>query len=130
MGNGGECRSRAVDHSDLFWDLGGGGGNFGGVTSFVYRLHPLGPVVLGGMLLWEFDRARDAMRHYAEFSETAPDDVDALGILLTGPDGQKLLAVSCFCAGTVARGEAARRPLREGAMRPAQDLVAPIAYAA
>jgi FAD/FMN-containing dehydrogenase len=54
--------------------------------------------------------------------------VDALGVLLTGPDGQKLFAVSCFCAGGVARGEAVLRTLREGAVRPAQDLVAPVAY--
>jgi FAD/FMN-containing dehydrogenase len=128
LADGQIVRASDVEHPDLFWALRGGGGNFGVVTSFVYRLHPLGPVVLGGMLLWDFDRARDAMRHYAEFCETAPDDVDALGVLLTGPDGQKLFAVSCFCSGTVARGEVALRPLREGAMRPAQDLVAPTAY--
>jgi FAD/FMN-containing dehydrogenase len=117
------------EHLDLFWALRGGGGNFGVVTSFVYRLHPLGPVVLGGMLVWELERARDAMRQYAEFCAVAPDDVDVLGVLLTGPNGQKLFAASCFCAGTVARGEAALRPLRSGAVRPAQDQVAPIAYA-
>jgi FAD/FMN-containing dehydrogenase len=121
-------RASEDDNSDLFWALRGGGGNFGVVTSFVYQLHPLGPVVLGGMLLWEFDRARDAMRQYAEFCAAAPDDVDVLGVLLTGPDGQKLFAASCFCAGTVARGEAALQPLRSGAVRPAQDQVAPIAY--
>jgi hypothetical protein len=87
-------------------------------------------MVLGGMLVWEFDRARDAMRQYAAFCAAAPDEVDALGILLTGPDGGKLFAVSCFCAGSLARGEAALRPLREGAVRPAQDQVAPIAYTA
>jgi FAD/FMN-containing dehydrogenase len=130
LADGRIVRASEGDHPDLFWALRGGGGNFGVVTSFVYRLHPLGPVVLGGMLLWEFDRARDAMRQYAEFCETAPDDVDALGVLLTGPDGQKLFAVSCFCAGTVARGEAALLPLREGAARPAQDQVAPVAYTA
>src|ERR1700722_16220381 len=48
----------------------------------------------GDMLLWEFGRASDAVRQYAEFCETAPDDVDALGVHLTGPDGQKLFAVS------------------------------------
>ncbi|HYZ24279.1 MAG TPA: BBE domain-containing protein, partial [Rhodopila sp.] len=118
----------ADQHPDLFWALRGGGGNFGVVTSFVYRLHPLGPVILGGMLLWEFDHARDAMRQYAEFCETAADDVDALGVLLTGPDGRKRFAVSCFCAGSLIRGEAALRPLREGAVRPAEDFVAPVAY--
>ncbi len=130
LADGRIVRASEGEHPDLFWALRGGGGNFGVVTSFVYRLHTLGPVVLGGMLLWEFVRARDAMRQYADFCAAAPDDVDALGVLLTGPDGQKLFAVSCFCAGTVARGEAALRPLREGAVRPAQDQVAPIAYTA
>lgn len=116
------------DCPDLFWALRGGGGNFGVVTSFTYRLHALGPIVLGGMLLWEFARARDAMRQYAAFCQSAPDDIDALGVLLTGADGQKLFAVSCFCAGTIARGEAALRPLREGGIRPAQDQVTAMAY--
>lgn len=129
LADGRHVRASRDEHPDLFWALQGGGGNFGVVTSFVYCLHPLGPVVLGGMLLWEFARARDAMQQYAEFCATAPDDVDVLGVLLTGPDGQKLFAASCFCAGTVARGEVALRPLREGAVRPAQDQVAPIAYA-
>jgi FAD/FMN-containing dehydrogenase len=130
LADGRIVRASEEEHPDLFWALRGGGGNFGVVTSFVYRLHPLGPTVLGGMLLWDFDRARDAMRKYAEFCEAAPDDVDALGVLLTGPDGQKLFAVSCFCAGTVPRGEVALRTLREDAVRPAQDLVAPVAYCA
>ncbi len=128
LADGRIVRASKDDHPDLFWALRGGGGNFGVVTSFVYQLHPLGPVVLGGMLLWEFERARDAMRQYAEFCAAAPDDVDVLGVLLTGPGAQKLFAASCFCAGTVARGEAALQPLRSGAARPAQDQVAPIAY--
>jgi FAD/FMN-containing dehydrogenase len=128
LADGRMVRASEEEHPDLFWALRGGGGNFGVVTSFTYRLHKLGPVVLGGMLLWEFARARDAMRQYAEFCAAAPDDVDALGVLLTGPDGQKLFAVSCFCAGSLARGEAVLRKLREGAARPAQDLVAPLPY--
>jgi hypothetical protein len=130
LADGRSVRASADEHPDLFWALRGGGGNFGVVTSFTYQLHALGPVVLGGMLVWCFARARDAMRQYAEFCARAPDDVDALGVLLTGPDGEKLFAVSCFCAGSVTRGETALRPLREGAIRPAQDQVAPIAYTA
>jgi FAD/FMN-containing dehydrogenase len=130
LADGRIVRASENAHSDLFWALRGGGGNFGVVTSFAYRLHPLGPLVLGGLLLWEFARAGDAMRQYAEFCAAAPDDVDALGVLLTGPDGEKLFAVSCFCAGTVVRGETALRLLRAGAVRPAQDQVAPTAYTA
>ena len=63
LSDGRLVRASKDDHPDLFWGLRGGGGNFGVVTSFEYRLHPLGPVVLGGMLLWDFGRARDAMRH-------------------------------------------------------------------
>ncbi len=130
LADGRVAQTSETEHPDLFWALRGGGGNFGVVTSFLYRLHPLGPVVLGGMLMWPFAQARDAMRLYAAFCAEAPDDVDALGVLLTGPDGEKYFAVSCFCAGSVARGEVALRPLRDGAVRPLQDQVGPTAYTA
>ncbi|MGK7870890.1 FAD-binding oxidoreductase [Falsiroseomonas sp. E2-1-a20] len=123
-------RATEKENSDLLWGLRGGGGNFGIVTAFEYRLHPVGPTVLGGMLLWEWSAARDAMRHYAAFCAVAPDDVDALGVLLTGPDGAPAFAVSAFCAGSIERGEETLRPLREAGPRPAQDMVGPVTYTA
>ena len=128
LADGRLMRASETENPDLFWGLRGGGGNFGIVTAFEYRLHPLGPTVLGGMLLWDWSVARDALRHYAAFCAAAPDDVDALGVLFTAPDGAPMFAVSAFCAGSVERGEVALRPLREGGPHPAQDVVGPVAY--
>ena len=57
----------ATQHADLFWGVRGGGGNFGIVTSFTYRLHPVGPLVLGGMVLYPFTQAREVLECYREF---------------------------------------------------------------
>src|SRR6516162_4740560 len=62
----------AHENADLFWGLRGGGGNFGIVTAITYRLHPLGPTVLAGPLVYEWRQVRDALRLYAEFSAAAP----------------------------------------------------------
>jgi FAD/FMN-containing dehydrogenase len=65
--------------AELFWGLRGGGGNFGVVTSFEYRLHPIGPMVLGGPMLWPLSDAPEVLRVLRDFSADAPDD---LGIAL------------------------------------------------
>jgi FAD/FMN-containing dehydrogenase len=63
-----------TENEDLFWGLRGGSGNFGVVTSFEYRLHPVGPM-LGGMVIHPFERARDVLRFYSDFSRAIPDEV-------------------------------------------------------
>ena len=130
LADGRKIRASVEENADLFWGVRGGGGNFGVATSLEYRLHPLGPTVLGGMLVWDWTRAGEAMRHYAAFCAAAPDEVDALGILLTSPDGAPVFAVSACFAGPVEAGERALRPLRQGGPLPAQDAVAPMAYTA
>lgn len=116
----------ADEHPDLFWGLRGGGGNFGVVTSFAYRLHPLG-TVLGGELVYPLDRARDVLRFYRDWSTTAPDEVRADATLLSGPEGPVLDIIVCYC-GAIAEGEAVLRPLRAfGA--PVLDTIAPVPYA-
>jgi FAD/FMN-containing dehydrogenase len=72
----------AAEHPDLFWAVRGGGGNFGVVVSFEYRLHPVGPIVLGGPLVYRLDDARDALRNARGAIAAAPDDV-ALWLVLT-----------------------------------------------
>ena len=119
----------AAANPDLFWGIRGGGGNFGVVTAFEYRLHPVGPTILGGLLLHGYGRAREALRFYYEFSSTAPDEVSADAVLLTSPAGEPTLAISACYAGPVAEGERVLRPLREFGP-PAQDLIAPVAYTA
>ena len=70
-------RASQGDNADLFWALRGGGGNFGVVTEVVYRLHPLGPTVLAGSLIYRWRDARVALRLDAEFSAAAPDEISA-----------------------------------------------------
>ena len=69
-------------NDDLFWGIRGGSSNFGIVTSYEFRLHPLGPMVLGGLAIHEIGRAKEVARAYREYVESAPEDLaTALGIL-------------------------------------------------
>ena len=67
-------RASEAEHPDLFWALRGGGGNFGVVTSFVFRLHPVAEVV-GGLVAHPFEKAGDLLRFYREFTRRVPDDL-------------------------------------------------------
>src|SRR5207244_744313 len=75
----------ATENEDLFWGIRGGGGNFGIATSFEYRLHPVGPIVTGGMALYPIEKARDVLRFFRDFSLTAPDEVGVDVVFLTAP---------------------------------------------
>ena len=118
----------AEEHADLFWGVRGGGGNFGVVTSFEYRLHPVGPV-LGGLLVHPLPRAREALRFYREFTATAPDELSVFAALLTNPDGSQVVAFVVCYNGPIERGEEVIRPLRQFGP-PVADLVQPIPYTA
>ncbi|MCC7368431.1 MAG: FAD-binding oxidoreductase [Chloroflexi bacterium] len=111
---------------DLFWALKGGGGNFGIVTSFEYQLYPVGPI-LGGMLVYPFERAKEILTAYRDFNATAPDAMTAFAALMTSPEGAKVVALIVCYNGDPAQGEALLKPLREGSA-PLADLVGPMAY--
>ncbi len=115
------------ENADLFWGLRGGGGNFGVVTAITYRLHALGPIALAGSLDYGWRQARDALRRYAEFSVSAPDEVYADAALFTRPDGEPGVTISTFYAGPIGDGELALRPLREG-LTPIADRIGPTPY--
>ena len=100
-----------------FWGLRGGGGNFGIVTAITYRLHPLGPTVLAGSLVYEWKRVREALRLYAEFSASAPDALNIDAALITMPDGDHGFAISAFYAGPMDEAERVLRPLRQAHAR-------------
>ena len=127
MPDGRVVTASSDENADLFWGLRGGGGNFGIVTAITYRLHPVGPTVLAGSLIYEWKRARDALRLYASFSTTAPDELCMDAALLTLPDGGHGFAISTFYAGPLNDGERALRPLREAL--PAAGQIGPISYA-
>jgi len=116
-----------TEHPDLLWALRGGGGNFGVVTSFEYRLHRVGPMIVGGLIVHPFSQARAAMKFYGEFMRTAPDELVAAAVLMTAPDGQKACGIAMACVGDPARAERTVAPLKAfGA--PVLDAVGPIPY--
>ncbi len=127
LASGERVRASAQDNSDLFWAIRGGGGNFGVVTSFEYRLHPIGPTIVGGMVIHPFAAASDVLRFFREVLAGAADDFTVAAALLTGPDGQKAIALACAHAGTVEEGIAAVQPIKAFGS-PAMDVIGPIPY--
>jgi len=88
------------EKTDLFWAVRGGGGNFGVATSFEFQLHPVGPMVTGGLIAHPFDRARDLLRFFRDSTQTLPDEHTIAGGLIHAPDGSgtKLaVMVTCYC---------------------------------
>lgn len=120
-------RASATEHPDLFWAIRGGGGNFGIVTNFEYRLFPVGPILLAGSVLYPHDRARDAMRFYHAFAKAAPDELSLDAALATTPSGERVFSVSACYVGPIDEGERVVRPLR-GYGAPIQDEIAPRPY--
>ena len=120
-------RATPEENGDLFWALRGGGGNFGVVTAFRYRLHPVS-TVLAGLVIHPRDAARDVIRFHRDFITTAPEELTSYIGLITAPDGQPVIALaSCYC-GDLGEGERVLRPLREFGS-PLIDDVKPIPYA-
>jgi FAD/FMN-containing dehydrogenase len=115
------------EHPDLYWGLRGGGGNFGVVTTFEYRLHHVDPVVLAGDITWPLDQARDAMRFYVGQALAAPDELNISGALATSPDGTGVFNVEVCWSGDHAKGEAAVKALRSFG-KPLKDTVGPMKY--
>jgi FAD/FMN-containing dehydrogenase len=110
------------EHADLFWGVRGGGGNFGVVTSFEFQLHPIGPTVMAGMLLYPMERAPEVLRFYRDFAAQAPDQLGTLALLRLAPPapflpqaihGQPVVGIAACYAGPVEEGERLMRPLKE-----------------
>ena len=123
-------RASADENPDLFWAVRGGGGNFGVVTSFEFRTHPVGPMITGGLVAHPFDRARDVLRFFRDVTARLPDELMVFGGLIHAPDGSgtKLAAmVVCHC-GPLEAGSAAVRPIKEFGS-PALDAIGPMPYA-
>lgn len=102
------------DNPDLFWALRGGGGNFGVAASFEYRLHPVGPVVIGGLILYPFSAAWDVLRFYRDVSATLADEFAVFAGLVHAPDGSgaKLAAILLCHCGSPDDGERAAQPIK------------------
>jgi FAD/FMN-containing dehydrogenase len=122
-------RTSKDEQADLFWAVRGGGGNFGVATSFEYRLQPVGPTITGGLVAHPFDRARQVLRFFRDFTASLPDEFTVFAGLIHAPDGSgtKLAAiVTCHC-GSLAAAETAVRPLKQFGS-PVMDAVGPMPY--
>ena len=135
--NGDEVRATAEEHPELFWALRGGGGNFGVVTALEFALHPVGPEVLGGLLLHPASRGRDLLRLFRDVMNDAPDELSLAFVYLNAPDeeeipealrGRPAVAIAGMYAGPIDEAERALAPIREYGP-PALDAFGPVAYA-
>jgi hypothetical protein len=118
----------ATQQEDLFWAIRGAGHNFGVVTSFEYRLHPVGPV-LGGLVIHPLSQAVEVLRFYREFSASQPDELQTWAGILTLPDGNPVVALAPCYVGSLEEGEGLLSPLRRFGT-PITDTVAPLPYVA
>jgi FAD/FMN-containing dehydrogenase len=120
------CRD---EHADLFWAVRGAGANFGVVTSLEYQLHPVGPMITGGLVAHPFERATEVLRFYRDVTASLPDEFTVFMGLIHAPDGSgaKLVAiVVCHC-GPLSDGVVATRPIKAFGY-PAMDGIGPMTY--
>jgi FAD/FMN-containing dehydrogenase len=108
--DGAVMTASATDHPDLFWGLRGGGGNFGIVTEFEYRLHPL-TTVLGGAAFYPIERARDVVKFFREFTASAPDELTCAAGIAPDPQGITRAAIVLCHSGELSEGEKLARRL-------------------
>ena len=131
---GGEVvRASDTENAELFWGLRGGGGNFGVVTEFEFRLYELGPTVLAGPIFWLIEDSPDVLRFYRDWIAEAPNELMTIVMHRKAPPldfvppelhGRLIVAVVCCWSGDPEEGEKAIRPLREFAS-PVLDLCEP-----
>ncbi len=131
--DGERVRCSAGVHPDLFWAIRGGGGNFGVVTSFEFRLHPVGPDVLAGLVVHPFSAAGDVLRQYRQLAAQAPDELTVWAVLRAAPPlpflpadvhGEKVLVLAALHTGAIEDGEKALAALR-GVGQPIADVIQP-----
>jgi FAD/FMN-containing dehydrogenase len=116
----------AEQNPELFWGLRGGGGNFCIVTSFKYRVHPVGPV-LAGMVVHPIAKAREVLRFYRDYARSCPDELTAFAGMQTSPDGELIVAILVGYIGDLAEGEKVVAPVRKFGT-PLVDTIAPTSY--
>jgi FAD/FMN-containing dehydrogenase len=124
------------ENQDLFWALRGGGGNFGVVTSFEFRLHPIGPQVLAGLIVHPFSNAKQILQGYHRAAMSAPDDLSCWAVLRKAPPlpflppevhGQEVVVLAVCYVGDPAKGQSAVAPIR-ALGKPIADVVGPTPF--
>ena len=129
--DGAVLTASAAENLDLFWALRGGGGNFGVVSSFEFRLHPVGPMITGGLVAHPFEKAGEVLRYYRGLTASLPDEMVVFAGLVHAPDGSgvPLVAILASHCGSLAEGEAAMKPIKAFG-KPVLDALGPIPYSA
>src|SRR5262249_17823248 len=124
-------RASATDNADLFWAVRGGGGNFGIAASLEYALHPVGPIIYGGVAAHPLPKGGDALRFVRAPGATLPDEVMLVAGLQTAPDGSgaKIVGIVGAHCGSIEAGEAALRPIKQFGP-PVLDAYGPMPYTA
>ena len=129
-------KASETENPDLFWGIRGGGGNFGIVTSFEFRMHKVGPEVLAGLIIHPLDAAKDVLRFYRDFIKTTPQEFVCWFVLRKAPPlpflpaewhGKEILALAVCYAGDVKEGERVAKPLRSFG-KPIADIVGPMPF--
>jgi hypothetical protein len=135
LANGSYVTADANNNADLFWAIRGGGGNFGVITSFKFKLHAV-DIIYGGPMLWELSETEEMMKWYHELIQKAPDDLNGFFALMTVPPGppfpehlhlKKMCGVVWAYAGPLDKAEEIFKPIR-AFKTPALDLVGPIPH--
>ena len=134
--DGREIRADDTQHQDLLWASKGGGGNFGVVTALEFQLHPVGPMITGGLMAWPVDRGPEVSRAFRDWADDAPEELGTALVMLSGPPeefipqhlhGQPLIAIAVCWNGDEATGADVIQVMRE--LSPEVDLVGPMPYA-
>jgi FAD/FMN-containing dehydrogenase len=136
--DGALVQASAIENPDLFWAIRGGGGNFGVVTSFEFKLHPVGPDLASGLIVHPFARARELLAGYREIAAAAPDELSVWVVLRKAPPlpflpaevhGKEILVFAVCYAGEPANADKALAPLR-ALGEPIADVIGVQPYAA
>jgi FAD/FMN-containing dehydrogenase len=129
LADGRVVRASAESEPDLFWAARGGGGNFGVAASFEFRLHPVGPIVIGGLVAFPFAEAGKVLRAWREIAAASPDELATVAALTTPPDGSGVRIVgiaACHCGPAEAAQAAAAQIRSLGTV--VMDALGPIPY--
>ena len=122
MADGRQVRASEKENFDLFWGLRGGGGNFGIVSRFEFQLHPVGPDVLSGLIVFPFDQAKSVITQLAAFTEKMPDELSVWMVARKAPPlpflpedvhGKEVIVLPLCYVGDPAAGEKQIAPLRK-----------------
>lgn len=113
--------ANSSENADLFWAIRGGGGNFGVVTRFEFQLHPVGPEILAGLMVFPFSQAKQVLQKYRKFAESAPEELTVWVVMRKAPPlpflpedvhGKEVVVLAICYAGDIATGQKLIEPIR------------------